>query len=82
MSDIVRISVSADTKVIFSEDGRVFYDLDVLANTFEESVAGREFAASLINDPFSDGLVAGERMMLDAIRENREILSLNNAISD
>jgi len=78
MSRPIRVPVPATVDAVFSDDGRVFYSLDALIEEFEPRVAARESVVHLFNDPESEGYVAGERAVIESIRQSREILSLDS----
>lgn len=67
---------------IVTEDGRVFYDLDVLIAQYEPRIEAREFGAMITKNPVDEAYVQGERAMLEAIRESAESLRLDNPLED
>jgi hypothetical protein len=77
---VIRIPVDARQHVVFSDDGRVFYDLDALIADYEPRVIDREKAAVILEDNEIGYLAAGQRQIIDAIRESREILALDAAM--
>lgn len=77
MTPHFRANVPADQFAVFSDDGRVFFDLDALIAQWEPIVAGREFAANITKDPLDATMANSQRMMLDMLRQSRDSLALD-----
>ena len=74
--------IPSDTDAIVTDDGRVFYNLDALVEQFEPRIAAREFAANLTKGERDLGYVSGERNLLEAIRQSKEVIFLDETLDN
>lgn len=77
-----RLNIPANVAAVFSEDGRVFYDLSVLISDYTPVVERQAFGANILKTDINDGIVTGMNMMLNAIRQSRDVLLLDAAYEE
>lgn len=75
----VFIDIPGNVRAAFANDGRVFYDLDTLLSQFIPVALDNRFAAG--DDEVLMALSLGEFRILDAIRQSRDALKLDAALS-
>lgn len=82
MPNPFRADVPADNDSVFAKDGRVFVSIDALIDAITPGVERRTKVAHMVND--HDGIIHtdAENMFLNYLRDQREILSLENNFSD
>lgn len=76
----MHIDVPEDEHAVFSNDGRVFYDLAHLISEYEPRIARREIGARVTGETADLAYVHAERAMLEAIRQSMEILTIEESM--
>ncbi|QIX27224.1 hypothetical protein ncot_11905 [Nocardioides sp. JQ2195] len=73
------IDVPAERRAIFSNDGRVFMDMDYMIAQFDEFVSMQEKGAKFTQNPADDAYVEGSRAIIDMLIHSKEVLVLDDA---
>lgn len=71
------VDIPHERVAVFSNDGRVFYDLGDLIEQFEAVVIQHETIAPIFG---REDEAKGERTLIDAIKKSYEILSLEASV--